>query len=97
MAKSKKVADAILSGVKTPAQMKAEMAVDRARNVLPQAEREANLAQYMQGAAIPDNALLSSPNAYAAFARGFWPVFCVAVMAASNSPAAAAARTASIV
>ena len=53
MAKSKKVADAILSGVKTPAQMKAEMAVDRARNVLPQAERDANKAKFLEQSADP--------------------------------------------
>jgi hypothetical protein len=41
MAKTKRVADALLSGVKTPAQMKAEMAVDRARGVMPKAERDA--------------------------------------------------------
>jgi hypothetical protein len=35
MAKGKKLVDTVMSGVKTPAQMKAEMAVGRARNVEP--------------------------------------------------------------
>jgi hypothetical protein len=53
MAKTKRVADALLSGVKTPAQMKAEMAVDRARGVLPKAEREANKAKFLEQSADP--------------------------------------------
>ncbi len=40
--------------VKTPAQMKMEMAVDRARGVLPKAERDANLERMLEGSAIKD-------------------------------------------
>jgi hypothetical protein len=53
MAKTKRVADALLSGVKTPAQMKAEMAVDRARGVMPKAERDANRAKFLEQSADP--------------------------------------------
>lgn len=40
--------------IKTPSQMKMEMAVDRARGVLPKAERDANLGKFLEESAIKD-------------------------------------------
>lgn len=40
--------------VKTPAQMRMEMAVDRARVVLPKAERDENLVKFLEGSKISD-------------------------------------------
>lgn len=54
MAKTKRVADALLSGVKTSAQMKAEMAVDRAQGVMPKAERDANLGKMLGQSSIKE-------------------------------------------
>jgi hypothetical protein len=54
MAKGKKFVDLAMSGVKTPAQMKAEMAVDRAKGVLPKAERDANLEKMLDESAVKE-------------------------------------------
>jgi len=50
--------------VKTPSQMKMEMAVDRARGVMPKAERDANLGKMLEGSAIKDRMYHASPHYY---------------------------------
>jgi hypothetical protein len=50
--------------VKTPAQMKAEMAVSRARDVLPKAEREINLGNMLRESAVKERMYHASPHYY---------------------------------
>lgn len=64
------MAGAKLPKVKTPAQMKAEMAVGRARNVLPQAEREANQAKFLEGSKISDRLYHITPENFSEFKPG---------------------------
>lgn len=55
---------------KSAAQMKAEMAVSRARNVLPQAEREANQAKFLEGSKIKDRLYHITPENFSEFKPG---------------------------
>jgi hypothetical protein len=50
--------------VKSPAQMKAEMAVGRARDVLPKAEREINLGNMLRESAVKERMYHASPHYY---------------------------------
>jgi hypothetical protein len=69
MAKGKKFVDAMMK-VKTPAQMKAEMAVERARTVLPKDEREANQAKFLESSKISDRLYHITPENFSEFKPG---------------------------
>jgi hypothetical protein len=71
MAKGKKFVDLALSGVKTPAQMKAEMAVDRAKGVLPKAERDANLEKMLDESAVKERLYHSTYSDFPEFKTNF--------------------------